>query len=93
MAHLPGGQTGIGRSISGKIPCERPADLRFTIYDPRSTIHDLCLFLLAQFLGHKSLVTTRRYAHLYPEATEQAMTVLAKAITSTQPDRLAERAS
>ncbi len=48
--------------------------------------------IIAQFLGHKSLVTTRRYAHLYPEMVGQATAALVKAITPSQPDRLAEKA-
>ena len=49
--------------------------------------------VIAQLLGHKSLVTTRRYAHLYPDAIGQAIEALVKASTAPQPERLAEKAS
>lgn len=50
------------------------------------------LEIIAKVLGHKSLVTTRRYAHLFPDVISQAAKALTAAIPSRQPDQIAEKA-
>jgi len=68
------------------------------LHDIRHTVgailasHGVSLEIIAKVLGHKSLVTTRRYAHLYPSVISQAAKVLSAAIPVPQPERVSERA-
>jgi integrase len=66
------------------------------LHDIRHTVgailasNGVSLEIIAKVLGHKSLETTRRYAHLYPTVISQAANVLAAAIPKSQPDRVSE---
>lgn len=75
-----------------------PAEKTLRLHDIRHTVGAILaskgvpLEIIAKVLGHKSFVTTRRYAHLYPDVISQAAKALTAAIPVPQPDRIAEKA-
>ena len=92
-------RTAFKRTVAAADSIETSKRKQLRLHDIRHTVGAILASggvperIIAQFLGHKSLVTTRRYAHLYPETMGLATNALVDAMGPKTPDRLAERAS